>query len=157
MPAPWGYSPVVRPADVAGHSRSRPGWPRCPSWGVPPGAGICCPGWVSPPGLASAALVGCLPQGRPPLPWLGVPPRAGLRCPGWVCPPGPASAASVGVSSWGTHGLQLAACAHSTEARLPGGGLTAVPLLPCMSASPCPAGTLAETLCVCVLDCRAER
>lgn len=83
LPAPWGYSPVVRPADVAGHSRSRPGWPRCPSWGVPPGAGICCPGWVSPPGPASAALVGCPPQGWTSLPWLGVPPGAGLCCLGW--------------------------------------------------------------------------
>lgn len=94
LPAPWGYSPVVRPADVAGHSRSRPGWPRCPSWGVPPGAGICCPGWdvprgdpwsvlaraglrcpgwVSPPGLDFAALVGCAPRGRPLLPRLGYP------------------------------------------------------------------------------------
>lgn len=57
-PTPCGYSPGVRPADLAGRS------------------------------LSPAEAGRELGQGQPPLPWLGCAPGAGLRCPGGVCPRG---------------------------------------------------------------------
>lgn len=95
----------------------------------------------------------CLGLGQP-LPWLGVslgPASAALV----RCSPGAACAAPVGLSLRG-HGLQLAACAHSTEARLLEVNAPPRPSI-WMSASPRPTGSLPEPLCVCVLDCRAER
>lgn len=119
-PTPCGYSPGVRPADLAGRSLSPAeagrelgqGQPPLPWLGCAPGAGLHCPGGVS-------------PRGRPPLPWWGV-------------PPGQASAALVGCPPGGPAVCGWQPVLAALRPRLPGGGLTAVTLLPggCVRLSP---------------------
>ena len=113
---PCGYSPGVRPADLARCSLSLAeagqelgqGQPPLSWLGCPPGPASAALVGMFPPGPASAALVEVCPWGRPPLPWLG-------------CPPGPASAVPVGVSPRDWPPLPWLRCAPGAGLRCPGG------------------------------------